>query len=108
VALGFFKTFGLDLYISGHQHAYYPAEKEGIRFLNMGAIGDGPRKLIGSNTEAKKSYTIIEIPVRNARNFSYKTYTPDLEIITSSSLPDSVVGFNGVSRKDTRQEAKPH
>ena len=107
-ALKFFKTHGLDLYISGHQHAYYPAEKDGIRFLNMGAIGDGPRKLIGYDEEAKKSYTIIEIPVRKARTFNYKTYTPAGEIITSSSLPDSVIGFNGVSRKDTRQEAKPH
>lgn len=107
-ALKFFKSYGLDLYISGHQHAYYPAEMQGIGFLNMGAIGDGPRKLISSNIEAKKSYTIIEIPVRNARNFSYTTYTPDLEIISSSSLPDSVVGFNGVSKKDTRQKAKSH
>lgn len=102
-ALKFFKTYGLDLYISGHQHAYYPAQKDGIRFLNMGAIGDGPRKLIGNAAEARKSYTIIEIPVRNARNFNYKTYTPDRQIISASSLPDSVVGFNGISRKDTRQ-----
>ena len=99
-ALTFFKTYGLDLYISGHQHAYYPAEKDGIRFLNMGAIGDGPRKLIGHSEEAKKSYTIIEIPVKNPKTFSYKTYTPDNEMITKSSLPDSVVGFNGISRKD--------
>lgn len=102
-ALKFFKTYGIDLYISGHQHAYYPAEKDGIRFLNMGAIGDGPRKLIGNTEEARKSYTIIEIPVRNARNFNYKTYTPDRQIISASRLPDSVVGFNGISRKDTRQ-----
>jgi len=107
-ALKFFKTYGLDLYISGHQHAYYPAEKDGIRFLNMGAIGDGPRKLIGYDEDARKSYTIIEIPVRKARTYNYKTYTPAGEIITSSSLPDSITGFNGVSRKDNRQEAKPH
>ena len=100
-ALSFFKTYGLDLYISGHQHAYYPAEKDGIRFLNMGCIGDGPRKLIGSPAEAQKSYTIIEIPIKNARNFSYKTFTPGNEVIEKSNLPDSIVGFNGVSGKDT-------
>ena len=99
-ALEFFKTYGLDLYISGHQHAYYPAKNGGIRFLNMGAIGDGPRKLIGSTAEAAKSYTIIDIPVKNARNFSYHTFTPDNVKIELSSLPDSVTGFNGISRKD--------
>ncbi|MGV3685654.1 MAG: metallophosphoesterase family protein [Daejeonella sp.] len=101
-ALNFFKTYGLDLYISGHQHAYYPAEKNGVRFLNMGAIGDGPRKLIGYPAEARKSYTIINIPVNGAKNFSYKTYTPGNEEIRLSSLPDSVIGFNGISRKDHR------
>jgi len=101
-ALAFFKTYGLDLYISGHQHAYYPAEKDGIRFLNMGAIGDGPRKLIGNSAEASKSYTIVEIPVKNAANFTYKTITPGNEVIMMSSLPESVVGFNGTSRKDIR------
>ncbi len=101
-ALNFFKTYGLDLYISGHQHAYYPAEKDGVRFLNMGAIGDGPRKLIGYPAEARKSYTIIEIPVKNPRNFTYKTFTPSGEEVKLSSLPDSVVGFNGISKKDQR------
>ena len=99
-ALRFFKTYGLDLYISGHQHAYYPAEKDGVRFLNMGAIGDGPRKLLGNDAAPQKSFTLIEIPVRNARNFNYKTFTPENELILLSSLPDSVVGFNGISRKD--------
>ncbi|MEJ7691987.1 metallophosphoesterase [Daejeonella sp.] len=99
-ALAFFKTYGLDLYISGHQHAYYPAEKAGIRFLNMGAIGDGPRKLIGRAAEPQKSYTIIEIPVKNAKKFTYSTYTPGKEVVSMSNLPDSIVGFNGISRKD--------
>lgn len=102
-ALNFFKDQGLDLYISGHQHAYYPAQKEGIRFLNMGCIGDGPRKLIGNDAPAQKSYTIINVPVRNAGNFSYTTYTPqNNEIIDLKSLPDSVTGFNGISLKDRR------
>lgn len=102
-ALSFFKDHGIDLYISGHQHAYYPAQKEGIRFLNMGCIGDGPRKLIGNDAPAQKSYTVIDVPAKNAGNFSYTTYTAQSnEIIDLKSLPDSVSGFNGISRKDTR------
>ncbi|MEJ7778420.1 MAG: metallophosphoesterase [Daejeonella sp.] len=100
-ALALFKRYGVDLYISGHQHAYYPAEMEGIRFLNMGCIGDGPRKLIGDTAAAIKSYTIIDVPVRNAKKFTYRTYTTsDNELIEMKNLPDSVVGFNGISRKD--------
>ncbi|MGB4398416.1 MAG: metallophosphoesterase [Daejeonella sp.] len=101
-ALDFFKSFRIDLYISGHQHAYYPAEKDGVRFLNMGTIGDGPRKLIGNEAAPQKAYTIIEIPAANAKDFRYRTFTPGNQLISTQSLPDSVVGFNGVSKKDIR------
>ncbi len=62
--------------------------------LNVGAIGDGPRTLICHPTESRKSYTIIDIPVKKSKSFSYKTYTPGNGIIKLSSLPDSVLGFN--------------
>jgi predicted phosphodiesterase len=102
-ALNFFKKHGINLYISGHQHAFYPAIKEGIRFLNAGCIGDGPRKLIANNAEAVKTYTIINIPKRKALNFTYKTYDAKHNLeIDVKSLPDSVAGFNGISIKDIK------
>lgn len=102
-ALKFFKKHGIDLYISGHQHAFYPAVKEGIRFLNAGCIGDGPRKLIGNTNEEVKTYTIIEIPKRKYLNFTYKTYRAiDNSEIDINTLPDSIQGFNGISTKDTQ------
>ncbi len=102
-ALKFFKKHGIDLYISGHQHAFYPAIKEGIRFLNAGCIGDGPRKLIANKTEAVKTYTIIKIPKRKALNFTYNTYDAKHNLeIDVKSLPDSVAGFNGNSIKDIK------
>ena len=102
-ALKFFKKHKIDLYISGHQHAFYPAIKEGIRFLNAGCIGDGPRKLIGNTNEALKTYSIIEIPKRRSLNFTYKTYMAlNNSEINLNALPDSVQGFNGTSFKDTQ------
>lgn len=100
-ALSFFKKNAIDLYISGHQHAYYPAIKEGIRFLNTGCIGDGPRKLIGDSNEAIKTYTLIEVPKRNSKNFNYKTFSAKTnKLLEINSLPDSIKGFNGISRLD--------
>ena len=96
-ALAFFKNYGIDVYISGHQHAYYPAKKQNIRLFNAGAIGNGPRAILGHNAPAQKAYSIIEIPVTGAKNFSHQTYNPvSNSIIDYRSLPDSVVGFNGV------------
>jgi predicted phosphodiesterase len=96
-ALSFFKNNGIDLYISGHQHAYYPAKKNGVRLLNAGCIGSGERKIMGHTDTAKKAYTIIEVPARSTRQFHYTTYTGGTErLIDPRSLPDSVIGFNGV------------
>ncbi len=103
IALNFFKNNNVDLYISGHQHAWYPAKKNGLSLLNAGCIGDGERPIIGHSEPAKKAYSIIEIPAGEAQRFSYRSYNPvGHQIIDSGSLPDSVVGFNGVVEKDIR------
>ncbi len=99
-ALAFFKTHCIDMYISGHQHAYYPATKNGVSLLNSGCIGDGPRPILGHSELAKKAYTIIEIPVKRPLNFTQRSFMPSSnEEISIKSLPDSVIGFNGIIRR---------
>lgn len=104
-ALAFFKAHQIDMYISGHQHAYYPATKNGVQLLNSGCIGDGPRPILGHRELAQKAYTIIDIPVRRPLAFTQKTFKPVTnEEITIQSLPDSVIGFNGtIYRKDLKK-----
>lgn len=100
-SLAFFKEHGIDLYISGHQHAYYPATQEGIRLLNAGALGNGPRKLMGHNEPPKKTYTIIEIPAKRSKNFTHQSFIPVTNnLIPIKSLPDSIKGFNGVVKRE--------
>lgn len=97
----FFKKHDIDLYISGHQHAYFPAVSDKLRILNAGCIGEGPRPLLDDTRPATRAYSIIEVPVNNAKHFNYKTYIPNIgKTIEISQLPDTIVGFNGVSRKD--------
>jgi len=99
----FFKKNGIDLYISGHQHAYYPAHQQQLRLLNAGCIGEGPRTLLGHDRPATRAYTIIEVPVDNAKSFHYNTFIPNTgKRIELSLLPDSVIGFNGISKKDLK------
>lgn len=99
-ALAFFKNHQIDMYVSGHQHAYYPAEKNGVQLLNSGCIGDGPRPILGHSDLAKKAYTVIDIPVKKPMRFTQRSFIPlSNEEIKLNSLPDSVVGFNGVIRR---------
>ena len=102
-SLAFFKENGIDLYISGHQHAFYPAGKNGFSLLNAGAIGEGERKIMGHHENARKAYTIIEVPVHSPRSFTYTTYDPVIDkMIDPAALPDSVTGFNGTVIKEIR------
>ena len=51
---------GVDLVISGHHHAWYPSESMGLRLLSLGAMGSGPRRIIGSTVIAPPSLTLLE------------------------------------------------
>lgn len=96
-ALAFFKTHQIDMYISGHQHAYYPASKNGVQLLNSGCIGDGPRPILGHSELATKAYTVLEIPVKSPLSFKQRSFMPITnKEIAANSLPDSVIGFNGI------------
>ncbi len=98
--LDFFKKNGVDLYISGHQHAYFPAHKKGVRLFNSGALGGGPRPILGHDKPAKKAYAIIEVPVKSAKQFLFNAFMPETdEPILLNSLPDFVQGFNGVIKR---------
>jgi 3',5'-cyclic AMP phosphodiesterase CpdA len=52
---------GIDLWLSGHQHAFYSGTAGGILFVAQAALGNGPRKLIGQSTRSPQAVTWIEI-----------------------------------------------
>lgn len=52
---------GVDLWLSGHQHAFYSGSAGGILFVGQGALGNGPRKLVGEVSTSPQTFTWIEI-----------------------------------------------
>lgn len=95
--LDFMKTNHVDMYISGHQHAYYPATKEKLTLLNAGCLGGGPREILGHHAAPSKAYAILELPKRKKiKDIQITGYEPaNHRPIMMESLPDSVRGFNG-------------
>lgn len=55
------QTAGVDLWLSGHQHGFYSGTAGGILFVAQGALGNGPRKLIGETATSAQTFTWIEI-----------------------------------------------
>ncbi len=57
---GLLRRAGVDLVISGHHHAWYPSESLGLRLLSLGAMGSGPRRIIGSGVISPPSLTLLK------------------------------------------------
>jgi len=51
----------VDLYLSGHHHAFYPGAMRGVAFVSQSCLGAGPRRLLGVKDRSPRSFTLIEI-----------------------------------------------
>lgn len=88
-------------YISGHHHAYYPGQKDNLKFLHSGALGGGPRPLIGSTVKPFKSLTVVDVNL-DRQETHYATFNlANLEQIDHRILPATITGINGtIFRQD--------
>lgn len=52
---------GVDLYLSGHHHAYYPGQIDAFSVVSQAELGGGSRRLIGTDQRGPKSFTLLDI-----------------------------------------------
>lgn len=94
---------GVDAYLSGHQHAYYPGKRGALTLMHAGALGQGARQLIGSALAPHQSVTVADF---FGERVVFTTYAFDaaqqtMRPVEMAELPASVQGFNGtVTRLD--------
>lgn len=50
----------VEAYISGHQHAYYPGRLGQLDLIQLGALGSGPRKLLGQSGAPFQTLTVLD------------------------------------------------
>ena len=55
----------VQAYISGHQHAWYPARLGQLDLIQLGALGSGPRSLLQGNIPRQQTYTRLDINWRS-------------------------------------------
>lgn len=86
----------VDYYLSGHHHAWYPAQKEGLKMIHSGALGGGSRQLINSDLPPRRTLTLLERATKSDP-FSITTFDMEnnMEVISPSELPSVIEGFNG-------------
>jgi endonuclease/exonuclease/phosphatase family metal-dependent hydrolase len=85
------------LHISGHHHAYYPGRRGALELLHAGALGQGPRALLGTDGPPVKTVTVLDLfPARDS--IAERTYRVDgdrFEAMDPATLPARVDGNEG-------------
>lgn len=97
------EAWGATLFISGHHHAYYPGRRGELELLYAGALGDGPRPLIGAGMPARNTVSVLDF---FADSLAITTYgvdpdTGEMELLPLQSLPRAICSSSGwVARRD--------
>ena len=82
-----FQEHNVDLYISGHHHAYYPGTYQSLSMLSMPCLGSGSRHLFDSETQSHKG--IVELQIHNRRiTYEGLNAADNFSVIPRSSLPE--------------------
>lgn len=84
------KDSKIDLFLSGHHHAYYPGVYQGIRQISQGCLGSGARKIINDTTVSSRSITVIDF--KDDGNISVDAYSGENldQLIERESLPEKI------------------
>ena len=81
---------GVQVYISGHHHVYYPGKQGELELLHAGALGQGARQLINSSLPPRKTLTAIDIN-KSQSQLTYHTYDAvTWKLIPIEELPPSL------------------
>lgn len=52
---------GVNLFLSGHHHAYYPGFLDRTHFVSQACLGASPRQLAGTDHRSSRSITLIKV-----------------------------------------------
>lgn len=99
------ERYNVHTYVSGHQHAYYPAHRGNLQLLHTGALGSGPRQIIDTDLAPRKTLTVVDVNFDTPDITTYTTY--DMQQFTQidmAELPRFLVAHNGiVLRRDVNE-----
>lgn len=94
---------GVRLHVSGHHHAYYPGRRGELELLHAGALGQGPRPLLGSDAPPVRTVTVLDLfPARDSiAERTYRVEGDRFEAVDPAGLPRRIDGQQGfVIRRD--------
>jgi hypothetical protein len=88
---------GVRLHVSGHHHAWYPGRRGALDLLHAGALGQGPRPLLGSDLPPTKTVTLLHLfpAADSVMERTFRAHGDTLESVDPQTLPLRIDGING-------------
>ena len=93
---GVLQSHSVDIYLSGHHHAYYPGYKDGIHFVSQACLGAGPRFLLGTEERSHRAITLLEFQDSGDVQISALAAPEFQSVIPLHSLPEKIVSEHAV------------
>ncbi len=82
---------GVDAYLSGHHHAYFPGRAAGMRMVAMPCLGSGSRKLMGTDDASARGVVVLELDASGVRSVeSHTSGSGFARVVPRGELPERV------------------
>ena len=95
----------VDLYVSGHQAAYYPGRWDGLELLFSGGIGG--RALRAWPAPPRSAVTLVDVWL-DPLVMCYTTFDPNgFQPLAATALPTRIDGYGGVVERSGRDGSCP-
>ncbi|MEB3172698.1 MAG: metallophosphoesterase [Cyanobacteriota bacterium] len=95
----------VQAYISGHQHAWYPARRGQLDLIQLGALGSGPRRLLQGGLPPQQTTTTLDIDWQagTLRETTYAAATG--QAVAWNRLPASLMGRGGTLNRNVQERS---
>ena len=91
-----FAEKSVNVYLSGHQHGFYPFYHNDQYYVGQAALGSGPRRLIGDKNRSPRAFTFIEVTTDGTLNVMAYTGPDFKQVVQRSTLPPQIT-YNGIT-----------
>ncbi|MEB3185734.1 MAG: metallophosphoesterase [Cyanobacteriota bacterium] len=90
----------VQAYISGHQHAWFPARRGQLDLIQLGALGSGPRRLLQGNLPPQQTFTTLDLRWQANTLMETTHLVATGQPLSWSQLPPALEGRGGELRRN--------
>jgi hypothetical protein len=100
--MGLMQRRRVHLYVSGHQHAWYPGRRGSVGLLSLGAMGSAPRRLLQGELPPIHTITVLDLFRDRQQLVETTVELNGFEVLPMSSLPEQLKASSGsiLQRRD--------